>query len=175
MTDVSIREQRQIVHDCFSQNIPRDCPNCPAHHSAGGICCFSDSGKFDDDDPECSDCVFHDECLEEVFDEVGFKQKERDEWFQQRYGRLPPNRESRLRVIQPTARRVAEPEERSSGKLVRVNGQVALRPKVITAEEQEELAPDETLFHRFAKDFVWGAMQGAFEMGVQFFRSHRLP
>jgi hypothetical protein len=70
----------------------------------------------------------------------------------------------------PRGASVIKPPSKPAGKgLVQLGG---LRKQ--NAQTPEVLPDDEVdLFKLFCKEFVWGGMQGAFEMGADFFRNHR--
>lgn len=195
MSFVSERERRQVMEECFSGHMSRDCPNCPAHPSNGGTCCYG-SEKFDDNDKECTDCIHHDDCQQEAINREAEAQ-----WYERSYGRRPPSsapmtprRIVRLPIIQPSA----EPRRITGSNPSRVPSRFAMqdaqleKPRALLIKPQTysstkvgaiptKSAPQpeptkaETLFVRFFKDFIWGGLQGAFEMATDFFRNHRLP
>jgi hypothetical protein len=187
MSFVSERERRQVMEECFSGHMSRDCVNCPAHPDNGGSCCFGNPEKFSDDDKECEDCIHHDECQQEVINKMAEEQ-----WREQgRHSSIAaPRRIVRLPVVQSDPRRITVQTTRVPS---RFTHQVArlekpraslIRPPTTTVQirtaipakvEPEKPTKEETLLHRFLKDFIWGGLQGAFEMATDFFRNHRLP
>lgn len=193
MAFVSESERRQVMEECFSGHMSRNCKYCPAHPENGGTCCFG-SEKFDDaaDAEDCPDCIHHDDCQEIAVEREADKQH-----FERYYRRplttapAPPRRTVRLPVVQTSegTRRVLINPNKSGPVPSRFSSEIRLekpRPKLITTTASYVAAKpsaipakveqkEETLFHRFLKDFVWGGLQGAFEMAVEFFRGHRLP
>jgi hypothetical protein len=192
MTFVSEIERRQVMEECFSGHMSRNCKYCPAHPDNGGSCCFG-SEKFDDaDDAEdCPECIHRDDCQGIALDREA--EGQHFERYYRRYSSnvpAPPRRTVRLPVVQSEQRRVVSlggsgpvPSRFTTGTQLerprsRLITTVASYPTPAPSSmlaKGEPPARQETLFHRFFKDFVWGALQGAFEMGVEFFRGHRLP
>ena len=172
---ISSAKHDEIVRDCFNQKRPRVCGTCPAHPDNGGQCCFGDPSKLDSTDPECSECVFNYECEQEVID------AEAEAQYQYKTQTAPSRfRKSRLRVLNnesqvPTRHRVGRKGVRRERPLLtNADDQVqrGVPQKVVDAREETE---EETMFQRFIKDVLWGALQGAFEMALSFLRHHRLP
>ena len=166
MVDLSVEAQEEIVLDCFSGRTSRYCGRCPAYYTTGGICCFGDIRKFDDDDNECTNCTFYEECRQEIIDRESSGGRRRDRPEVRRRLEIVPSK-----TMSPSSQYHAASSDKSvkpRDNLIQIGPNKSVPTKIGTS-------PDETLFQRFIKDFVWGAMQGAFEMGVHFFRNHRLP
>jgi len=181
VTPREMEAQKETVHNCFNGLIEKDCENCHAHPSEGGICCYSDPEQYNASDSECRNCVFHDDCESEVVDQLTSDEAYTSNYNRYNYERPRVTTKPRRNVIikrgtsRASTARTRDSVIRSptNERLVQIGGR---RPKFARGvQEPEVLPPEEDLFQRFLKDFVWGGMQGAFEMGADFFRNHRLP
>jgi hypothetical protein len=180
-TNVSEYKQRGIIHDCFNGNTDRNCSKCPAHHSKGGICCFSDIEQFDEGDEDCQRCDFQDDCRQEVINEEAESQHAQQTWG---VGWRPPQKTVQSRFA-PSSSQPSRP------RLVQIGGirtpttsttttstrtEELKRPTVITPPSmtQQPISKEvDSMFVLFLKQCVWGAGQGFCEMAAHFFRTHK--
>lgn len=196
----SLWEQKQITKECFGGEQERDCENCPANLAQGGICCFGDPDKHDPSDDDCQECTMFEECRQEVIDVESMKIEEEAEAQNAYFSRFDPKwrktgRRQKPRIRSRTVSRIAKEMEeedlvqigRGTRPVITTPNEYKRRKKMQFKKKMREYAPTEEadseeyeeevegLFNRFWKDTTWGAGQGFFEMGAEFFRTHRLP
>lgn len=171
---ISAAEHDDIILQCFNQKRPRICSDCPAHPDHGGQCCFGDPGKFQPHLRECRECSFNYECEQETIDTEAEYQYDHQP-HEQVHSRFSKRGgvTTKSELIQLRRRRL-DKENGRRPLLTDADEHVKKTPTVDTVEEREE-SEAETMFQRFVKDVVWGALQGAFEMALAFLRHHRLP
>lgn len=201
----SLWEQKQITKDCFGGVVERNCARCPASSSRGGICCFGEPDKHDPEDPDCQECLHFEECRQEVIDteslQIEEEAKAQNAYFSRfdpRWGAARQTKKirSRPQLLRRVVREVEEEEETEREQLVQIGGRKSVitspeeykrQKRLVFKEKMRQYASAgelesaeyektvEGLFDRFWKDTAWGAGQGFFEMGAEFFRTHRLP
>jgi len=155
-----------LISQCLNGERTPDCDYCPAQPQKGGGCCFGLRHEYNDSD--CLACHLEDECRPLTHG----------------YARSDP-RVSTPRIIYPGRR----PANTQGSPRIRVNtgAQRPSRPlheagplpgEPLLAQQPVEpepivLNPKDNLFTRFLKVGAWGAGEGFFEMGLNFFRKRR--
>jgi hypothetical protein len=187
------KELEEVTSDCFNGRTEKDCENCPANHEYGGPCCFADPDKFAYD-KECRSCTYFNDCETEVHTKLsppastpryGFQtrapslgqrrntviNKTKPEWAKEKTGQVSRRPsllgKDRQRVSMNSLRDKAR-SKKAAADAVRDEGKK--RPASKAEVEQEDQG--DTLFQMFYKEASWGAFQGFFEFGSEFFRQH---
>lgn len=158
-------EEEQLVDECLNGERDRECEDCPAHSSRGGRCCFA--LRHEHGDPHCTVCQLEPDCS----------------YLTHGYGKSDARSSSRIvypgrpSANRPQPRRVRSTQTKK-GKAREFDGVgpqfgdplLVQRP----ADPQPlQLNPKDNLFTRFLKVGSWGAGEGFFEMGLNFFRKRR--
>jgi hypothetical protein len=141
--------QNQIVQECFDGTRFRNCIVCPAHHKKGGTCCFGN--RWEDNDKTCYSCQYNAACREETFATLTHRPAQ-------------PN---------PNFRPIAAPYSRPTIPINNSNRP----PEPILNQNTMHRHPQERNNQSFAQQLgmhvVWGAIEGALEMMIGFFRARR--
>ena len=166
--------QKKIVHDCFNENVERDCPNCPAHHTSDGICCFGDPEEHDQDDDDCLSCTFLDECAEACVEFEAEEEERRIEREAIRQSYTPSSRyrtTARIPKKKPGLVQIGGLKTKREVPTINKASRFVEREPVAVAEVME----GEPLFQRFLKESARGGLIGAFEMAANFLRTYKIP
>lgn len=148
---MAIISQRKIMDECWDGERERNCDYCPAHHSKNGDCCFG--LRYEYGDPPCMECPHRDDCS------VLTRQTTDEYQTQQAPRRVTVSRN------QPAQSRskIYPPSQTAEGVL-----------RVRTAEPQPILVPEEASFlKKVGLHAAWGAVEGALELLLTFFRRRR--
>lgn len=168
------QEQEMIMNACFNQEIPRNCGSCIASPQHGGTCCFGDNKKLYQDSYCRDKCIHEDECKEEV-DKL--KRKSFTTKFSQ-----PQSAPQQLIQIggvrTPLPPAVMRPVGSLSPAVQPMVQTLAVRPaQVVAAANAAALAArtaqpaqEDSLHVVFVKKTLWGALEGFFTRGAEFFR-----
>lgn len=153
-------QQEAITNECFLGDAPRDCDGCPAHHTQGGRCCFG-RGDYSEDDQECMDCHYKDDCAEATFQNLTHQEEEFEPV--PMYRNIIPRRSSRLPIVgQPRPTRAASPS--SDTALIQDTEAHNVEPMDLS----EMSMPRQFLAH-----MGWGGVEGALSMGLRYFQRRR--
>ena len=171
---ISAAQHDDIILQCFNHKRPRVCSTCPAHPDHGGQCCFGDPGKFQPMEKECKRCTFNYECEQNCID------AEAEYQYSQSSNQAPSRFRKRRGVatggdlVELRRKRLGR-EEDGYGRPLLTDADAHVKKALVVEKEERKESEAETMFQRFMKDVIWGAMQGAFEMALAFLRHHRLP
>jgi hypothetical protein len=160
--------QRQIVQECFDGDRERNCTYCPAHHSKTGICCFG--CKFEYDDPQCHSCPHVSHCEPEAARYTGQSPYYGPSAQPSPPRRITINRPSTTTGFAPTPQTRATVPVYGQGHPVRRDGSIIV-PQVRTA--RPILFPEDSFWRMMSLNAAWGAVEGALEMLLGFFRQRR--
>ena len=160
-----------LIGQCLNGERDRDCDYCPAHSSRRGSCCFGLRHEYGD--PDCQACVLEKNCAPLVHsitsNDVRMTSAPRIIYPGRSLAKVPvrttvaPGTQTR----QITQNRIAVMQD---------FGPQPGEPLLIQQPIQPEplkLNPKDGLFRRFLKVSSWGAGEGFFEMGLNFFRRRR--
>lgn len=162
--------ERHLISQCLNGERERDCEWCPASPNRNGSCCFG--LRHEHGDPDCTACELENECVHLTH---GYAKSDvrRPSTRIVYPGRRPANSPSstRVRVGSPRAQQAPHyyPTVADDGPH---QGEALLVPRPCDPVPLQ-LNPKDTLFTRFLKVSSWGAGEGFFEMGLNFFRKRR--
>ena len=143
--DLNSQERQEIVDACFQGLMPRDCDTCPLSPTNGGRCCFGE--KYDIRDAGCvNQCIHRDDCRE-----LSLESAPATTWRYQR--------------PRPVSRSYTSSSYRQP-----VSVRSAATPAVARVSAGTE---QQSGWERFGKDTVWGALEGLWKAGYDFFRTRR--
>jgi len=158
-------DEEHLISQCLNGDRERDCDYCPAHPSRDGSCCFGLRHEYGD--PDCNACELENECAPLTHGTA--KNYAHGPTRIVYPGRRPANRSSGTRV------RVGSPKRANQPTMEEVGPQPG-EPLLVQRPADPkplQLNPDDKLFTRFMKVSSWGAGEGFFEMGLNFFRKRR--
>jgi len=160
--------QRQIVQECFDGERERNCAYCPAHHSKTGICCFG--CKFEYEDPQCHSCPHVGACEPETV-----RYEEQSPYAGPAVQPIPPrritiNRPSSTTGISSSHTRATVPVY-GQVQPIRRDGSIIV-PHTRTAHPMH-FSDDTSFWTMMGVNAAWGAVEGALEMLLGFFRQRR--
>lgn len=147
-----------IMRECFEGDRERSCTYCPAHYSKNGRCCFGH--RFEYDDPQCHGCLHCSAC------------EQATARFQDQHAASP----RRIVINRPTA----SPLRPGAAGTSTVYGQTApiRRDGGVIMPQNRAAKPlqpsyEESFWKMMGLNAVWGAVEGALEMLLGFFRQRR--
>ena len=152
--------QNIIMKECFEGERERNCMYCPAHYSKrDGQCCFSQ--QFEADDPQCQKCP-HTSACEPAF--IRLQQ-------QHGYAESAPRRI----IVNPPP--VRPPQTRSSLPVYGQSPAVRRGEGLIVAQTRPahpyQFTEEDSFWKQMSVNAAWGAVEGALEMLLGFFRQRR--
>lgn len=162
--------QRQLVQECFDGDRERNCTYCPAHHSKTGICCFG--CKFEYDDPQCHSCPHVRACEPEAI-----RYLEQSPYAGTATQPIPPRRITINRPSVTTGISTTTPPARATVPVygqqqpIRRDGSIIV-PQFRTARPMQ-FSEDTSFWKMMGVNAAWGAVEGALEMLLGFFRQRR--
>jgi hypothetical protein len=150
--------QRQLVQECFDGERERTCNYCPAHYTKNGICCFGQ--KFEYGDPQCVSCPhvpFCEPAMEQFL--ATQQQQSRPQRIMVNGGAQPASQPARGLPVYGQAR----PAQ---------SGAPVLMQKATIAKPIESYN-DMGFWQQMGLTAAWGAVEGALELLLGFFRTRR--
>ena len=157
--------EMSLVSKCLNGERQRDCQWCPAHHSKNGKCCFGLRHAYNDN--ICDPCILSRECAAICHQQPA-------------NGSRPVVYPPRVAANQPSTQvRVNNPGPYTPSTRAEALHQYGPHQgEALLAQAPVEIAPlqlnpDDNLLQRFCKVTAWGAGEGFFEMGLNFFRRRR--
>ena len=166
--------QRQIVQECFDGERERNCSYCPAHISKNGICCFGH--KFEYGDPQCHSCVHVATCepaTQQYLDgHTPAYQTPPTYANQQPQRRIMVNQSPPIAQRPQYANQPAVPQRRS----LPVYNQPQKDSLLMTKSIQIQPLPayeEMSFWRQMGIITTWGAVEGALELLLGFFRQRR--
>jgi hypothetical protein len=161
-----------LIGQCLNGERDRDCEYCPAHSSRRGGCCFGLRHEYED--PDCTACVLESEC--EALAHAGTKHDVRRTTPAPRI--IYPGRSTAKAPVRTIVAPGTQTRHVQQGRVVVMQdyGPQPGEPLLVQQPVQPEplkLNPNDGLFRRFLKVSSWGAGEGFFEMGLNFFRKRR--
>jgi hypothetical protein len=157
-----------LIGQCLNGERERDCDYCPAHSARRGNCCFG--LRHEHGDPDCLACVLEKDC-----DPLTHRVAKSDVRPTPRIiypGRAPAKTPVRVAVAPGTMVQSGQSRLPVMQDYGPQPGQPLLIQQPIHPEPLQ-LNPNDGLFKRFLKVSSWGAGEGFFEMGLNFFRRRR--
>lgn len=155
-------DEEHLISQCLNGERERDCDYCPASPNRDGGCCFGLRHEYGD--PDCQACELEKECSPLT------------------HGTSKSDSRPSPRIIYP-GRRSANSSRgtrvRAGSKslpIVEDNGPQPGEPLLVEKPfepEPVQFNPKDGLAARFLKVGAWGAGEGFFEMGLNFFRKRR--
>lgn len=160
-------DENHLISQCLNGERDRDCDWCPASPERNGGCCFGLRHEYGD--PDCNACELEHDCAPLTHGHT--KSDVRRPSTRIVYpGRRPANRPSVSRV------RVNSPRKQGPVPTMDEVGPHPGEPLLVQRPCDPaplQLNPKDGLFTRFMKVSSWGAGEGFFEMGLNFFRKRR--
>ena len=152
--------QRQLVQECFDGERRRNCDYCPGHYSKKGICCYGQ--KYEDHDAQCHACPHSVECEPATFQYVTMNEEE--EHYEQRPNITLPRRHP----ARPMTHNRRTPVHDQAKEPIMSRGS----SRNLDIAEPNRFH-DKSFFEQIGIHALWGAMEGALEMVLGFFRNRR--
>ena len=138
---------------CFSGEVARECPSCPAHPSNGGPCCFGDEDQYDSRDDDCQKCIHRSECREQIV--------------------FNPQGDYRLRDHSAPVQLGRRVGPQSTSVAPRVNVPAPTVNVPIPTVHREESQTAKEILVESAKDAAWGGLTGALQVVTRIFERGR--
>jgi hypothetical protein len=159
-----------LIGQCLNGERDRDCEYCPAHSSRRGGCCFGLRHEYGD--PDCQACVLESEC-----GPLAHGIAKRDVRVTSAPRIIYPAQSSAKGTVRSVAPGTPTRQLNQNRVVVMQDyGPQPGEPLLVQQPIQPEplkLNPADGLFKRFLKVSSWGAGEGFFEMGLNFFRRRR--
>lgn len=164
-----------LIGECLNGDRHPDCAHftgqhlCPAAEGVGGKCCFGVRHEYGDQD--CQACVLNRECASLTHGVVKSDVRHAPRII--RPGIAPAKSAVRMAVAPGTQ---TQQVQRGRLPILQDYGPQPGEPLLIQQPinpEPLQLNPKDGLFKRFLKVSSWGAGEGFFEMGLNFFRKRR--
>lgn len=137
-------ELRRIVQECFDGTRYRSCQTCAAYHKNGGICCFGH--RYEDNDDSCRSCQYTFPCRQETM--VWSSQSRNPHVFR------PSNSSNHVPISKSSSREPLLKE----------------KAHVVSSENDDD---GKSFAKQLGMRALWGAVEGALEMVLNFFRTKR--
>ena len=157
--------EEHLISQCINGERERDCDYCPASPSRNGGCCFGLRHEYGD--PDCKACELENQCSRIT------------------HGTATRDAKPSPRIIYPNRRAANSSRTYASRARVRTDqpgagfedpgprpGEPLLVEKPFEPQPVQ-FNPKDKLAVRFLKVSAWGAGEGFFEMGLNFFRKRR--
>jgi len=157
-------DEEQLISQCINGERFRDCKYCPASPNNGGGCCFGIRHEYGD--PDCKACELEKECSP-----IAHGVPTRDI--------RPPSRiiyPRRQTANSRTSRVRIQAGGRSDSPISSDPGPQPGEPLLVDKPYEPQpvqFNPNDNLAVRFLKVSSWGAVEGFFEMALNFCRKRR--
>ena len=166
--------EEALIKECVNGERHPDCGHfsgqnlCPAAGDLGGKCCFGLRHEYGDKD--CQACALSSECAPLTHGTTRSEVRPTPRIIYP--GRVPAKTPVRVAVAPGTPTRVGNNRLPILQDYGPQPGQPLLIQQPVNPEPLQ-LNPNDGLFKRFLKVSSWGAGEGFFEMGLNFFRKRR--
>lgn len=159
---------KEIIDRCFDGLDPIDCEACPLHLENGGECCI---GTYEPKNTACMACIHEAECIGQTNDRNSAARRAPSRAVSRTSLRIPGASRASATSRQPLARQPAP--ERTPVRALKHQNDRLLAPAEDYGYEPIDVAADAPFIKKFGLRAAWGAMEGALELSLDFFRTRR--